>query len=124
MSQLLPIEIAYQLLEESKKALPFTQIWEHVKTVLSIPEAQEKQKKVKLYSTMMLDPRFSSLKDNIWDLANRVKYEDKHVDTDELIIDDEEEEEEIDESEMVDEEEQIESEYEPEIDEDDDDGLE
>lgn len=88
MAQVSTIDTAYSILEKSKKALPFDKLWEKVLLNTSIDEKQVKSKKVKLYSAMMLDPRFASLKDNTWDLTEHVSYEQKHIDTSELELSD------------------------------------
>ena len=46
----------------------------------------------------MLDNRFASLNNNKWDLRNRRKYDEVHVDTSDIEIDDEDSDELIDDS--------------------------
>lgn len=88
MAQVSTIDTAYSILEKSQKAMPFEALWNEVLLSASIDEKQAKSKKVKLYSAMMLDPRFASLKDNTWDLTEHVSYEQKHIDTSEIELDD------------------------------------
>lgn len=99
MAQISAIDAAYNVLAQQHNAMAFEQLWNQVLSVLSIDEKLAKSKKVKLYSAMMLDPRFTSLKDNTWDLAERVKYEQKHIDTSEIELDDDDEE--IEDEELV-----------------------
>ena len=63
-----------------------------------IPEEKLKRKKSQFYSELMLDNRFASLDNNKWDLRNRRKYDEVHVNTSEIEIDDEENDELLDDS--------------------------
>ena len=96
MSQHTPIDTAYAVLSASNNPLSFEQIWQDVLAQKPMDEKLAKKKKPKLYSAMMLDPRFTSLKDNTWDLAERVKFEQRTIDTSEIELDDDEELEEED----------------------------
>ena len=96
MSQHTPIDTAYAVLSASNNALSFEQIWQDVLAENPMDEKLARTKKPKLYSAMMLDPRFTSLKDNTWDLAERVKFEQRTIDTSEIELDDDEELEEED----------------------------
>ena len=96
MSQHTPIDTAYAVLSASNNPLSFEQIWQDVLAENPMDEKLARTKKPKLYSAMMLDPRFTSLKDNTWDLAERVKFEQRTIDTSEIELDDDEELEEED----------------------------
>ncbi len=96
MSQHTPIDTAYAVLTASSNPLSFEQIWQDVLAENPMDEKLARTKKPKLYSAMMLDPRFTSLKDNTWDLAERVKFEQRTIDTSEIELDDDEELEEED----------------------------
>ena len=92
MSQINAIDLAYHILEENNGPQSFLSLWNNIVEQLGYDEKIAKSKKVKLYSAMMLDPRFVSLKENMWDVAERVKFEQKHIDTSESELDDEDEE--------------------------------
>ena len=96
MSQHTPIDTAYAVLSASNNPLSFEQIWQDVLAENPMDEKLARTKKPKLYSAMMLDPRFTSLKDNTWDLAERVKFEQRTIDTSEIELDDDDELEEED----------------------------
>ena len=96
MSQHTPIDTAYAVLSASNNPLSFEQIWQDVLAENPMDEKLARTKKPKLYSAMMLDPRFTSLKENTWDLAARVKFEQRTIDTSEIELDDDEELEEED----------------------------
>ncbi len=65
---------------------------------MDIPEEKRKRKKSQLYSELMLSPRFASLENNKWDLRNRRKFEEVHINTSEIELDDDESDEPVDNS--------------------------
>jgi DNA-directed RNA polymerase subunit delta len=80
-------DVAYECLSKRKKEIDFSRLWEEVARKMEIPEEKRKRKKSQLYSELMLDPRFASLDNNKWDLRNRRKYEEVHIDTSEIALD-------------------------------------
>lgn len=92
MSQHSTIDTAYAILNESHSPLTFDALWSKIVAENPMDEKVARSKKPKLYSAMMLDPRFTSLKQNTWDLAERVKFEQRTIDTSEIELDDDEEE--------------------------------
>ena len=92
MTQHSTIDTAYAILSNAHAPLSFETLWQSVLSEFPMDEKLARSKKPKLYSAMMLDPRFTSLKDNTWDLAERVKFEQRTIDTSEIELDDDEEE--------------------------------
>ncbi len=83
-------DVAYDLLSKKKRAVPFTKLWDDVCKVYGADDDLI----VQFYSDMIMDSRFVSLKDNKWDLAQRRKFDESHIDISELELDDEDEEQE------------------------------
>ncbi len=52
----------------------------------------KRKKESQFYSELMLDTRFASLDNNKWDLRNRRKFDEVHVDTSDIELDDDDEE--------------------------------
>lgn len=96
MTQHSTIDTAYAILSNASAPLSFETLWQSVLSEFPMDDKLARSKKPKLYSAMMLDPRFTSLKDNTWDLAERVKFEQRTIDTSEIELDDDEEMEEED----------------------------
>lgn len=84
-------DVAYDLMKKKKKEIPFNKIWEDVSKVMGLNETQTMNKIAPFYSALMLDPRFTLLPDNKWDLRERHTYSETHIDTSSLVIDDEDE---------------------------------
>ena len=84
-------DLAYELMKKKKKEIPFNKIWDDVSKVMGLNETQAMNKIASFYSSLMLDPRFTLLPDNKWDLRERHTYNETHIDTSSLVIDDEDE---------------------------------
>lgn len=82
-------DVAYQCLSKRKKEVEFLKLWADVSKEMNIPEERLKKKKSQFYSELMLDSRFASLEGNKWDLRNRRKFDEVHVDTSDIAVDDE-----------------------------------
>jgi DNA-directed RNA polymerase subunit delta len=91
-------DVAYNCLSKRKREIEFAKLWTEVSKTMKIPEEKLKRKKSQFYSELMLDNRFASLENNKWDLRNRRKFDEVHVNTSEIEIDDEENDELLDDS--------------------------
>ena len=69
-------DIAYDILSGKKRAIQFQKLWEEVskKTGASNDIIAD------FYSDLTLDSRFVQLKDNKWDLVERRKFSEAHID--------------------------------------------
>lgn len=85
-------DVAYDFLLKRKKEVTFLKLWEAVCKAISIPEEKQRKKKSQFYSEIMLDNRFASLEGNKWDLRNRRKFDEVHMDTSDIELDDDDEE--------------------------------
>jgi DNA-directed RNA polymerase subunit delta len=81
-------DVAYNYLAKRKKEVDFVKLWDNVCKTLDIPENKQRKKKSQFYSDLMMDSRFASLEGNKWDLRHRRKYDEVHVNTDALSLDD------------------------------------
>ncbi len=91
-------DVAFQCLSKRKKEIDFLKLWADVSKQMNIPEEKLRKKKSQFYSELMLDSRFASLEGNKWDLRNRRKFDEVHIDTSEIAMDDEEIEDTLDKS--------------------------
>ena len=85
-------DIAYDILSRKKRAVQFNKLWEEVSKLYGASNDRVAQ----FYSDMTLDSRFASLKDNKWDLIERRKFNESHVDISAIELDSDEETEEED----------------------------
>lgn len=83
-------DIAYDILSGKKRPVLFGKLWEEVSSTYGASN----DKIAQFYSDLTLDSRFVSLKDNKWDLVERRKFEESHIDLSEIELDDDDEQEE------------------------------
>lgn len=69
-------DIAYEILSGKKRAIQFTKLWEDVCKQTHVSNDMIAQ----FYSDLTLDPRFAQLKENKWDLVERRKFSEAHID--------------------------------------------
>ena len=69
-------DIAYDILSGKKRAIQFTKLWEDV-----VKQSKANNDMIaQFYSDLTLDPRFAQLKENKWDLVERRKFSEAHID--------------------------------------------
>lgn len=84
-------EVAYTILTKKKNAMAFSKLYEQVASKLAFDEPRRKAKISQFYTDLSLDKRFTALKENKWQLASRIRFEERYVNVDELLLEDEEE---------------------------------
>ncbi len=82
-------EIAFQFMIELNGPISFVELWQQVKETSGFTESQAANKIGPFYSAIMLDKRFVSLPDNIWDLRKRHTYYESHIDLSSLEVSEE-----------------------------------
>ena len=82
-------DIAYDVISKKKRAVQFSKLWEEVSRLYGVSN----DKVAQFYSDLTFDSRFVSLKDNKWDLVERRKYNESHVDLSKIELDEDEPEE-------------------------------
>ncbi len=90
-------DIAYDVISKKKRAIVFPKLWEEVSKIYGASN----DKIAQFYSDLTLDSRFASLKDNKWDLIERRKFAESHVDLSEIELEDDEPEETEDEDDII-----------------------
>ena len=82
-------DIAYDVLSKKKRAVQFQKLWEEVAKIYGAAANKIGQ----FYSDLTIDTRFVSLKENKWDLSERRKFEESHVNISEIELEEDELEE-------------------------------
>jgi DNA-directed RNA polymerase subunit delta len=92
MGQQPMIDIAYDVLNNSKAAVVFIELFNNVSEIKGLTQAQKEDKIAQFYTDLSLDGRFVIMEDNKWDLKSRHRLEEvKKVSAEELIDDEEDE---------------------------------
>ncbi len=82
-------DIAHDVMSKKKRSIPFVKLWAEVSKISGRGDDSIAQ----FYSDLSLDPRFVNLKDNKWDLKERRKYEESHIDLSEIELTDDDNDE-------------------------------
>lgn len=77
-------DVAYDIMSKKKRSVQFAKLWAEVSRATGMTN----DKVAEFYSDLMLDGRFAALKDNKWDLKERRKFSESHVDIKKYDIDD------------------------------------
>ena len=89
-------DVAFDLLGKKKKEVSFAKLWDEVSQTMGFSVSQAENKIANFYSDMMLDKRFVSLPENMWDLRQRHKFEEVHIELDSIVLEDDDENEDMD----------------------------
>lgn len=93
------VDVAFDLMSKKKKAMDFYKLWQEVSEVKGFDEEQINEKESLFYTNITLDGRFITVGENKWDLRSRHKFEEVHIDMNDIYADEEAEEEEPEEEE-------------------------
>ena len=85
------VDVAYQILSDSKKAMKFAELWRTVCKKMNFEEANEVSKMSQFFTNLSLDNRFALI-DNTWDIRARHKFEEVVIDASPIDIEEDEEE--------------------------------
>lgn len=90
-------DIAYDILKRKKRAVQFIKMWDEVAKTSGYGNDHVAQ----FYSDLTFDPRFVCLKDNKWDLVERRKFDESHIDISKIELEDDEPEESDEDNEII-----------------------
>ncbi|HAN58294.1 MAG: DNA-directed RNA polymerase subunit delta [Intestinibaculum porci] len=95
-SQTSMVDVAYDIMEGLKAPIDFYELWEQVAEKKNFTAEERDENESVFYTNITLDGRMITVGENRWDLRERHKFEDVHIDMNDVYSDDEEEEEETD----------------------------
>ena len=84
-------DVAYDVMSKKKRSIAFGKLWEEVLNRANV--ADEDEAIAQFYTDLTLDGRFTSLKDNKWDLKERYTFEETYVNLTDLDTEEDDEEE-------------------------------
>lgn len=92
------LDYAYDYVSQSKEQVSFKDLWAYVCKEAGLDEETALKKVSSFYTNLMLDGRFVTLGENMWDLRSRHTFDKVHIDMKDVYSDvesiDEDEEEE------------------------------
>ena len=90
-------DVAYEVMSKKKRAIAFKKLWMEVIEKLELDPEKATDRIAQFYTDMTLDGRFTSLKENKWDLKERHTFDEVYVEFNNLDDDEDEEDEYYDE---------------------------
>ena len=98
MMYLSMVDIAYDLMTKKKKEVDFAKLYQEVSEIKGLSPEEAEERISIFYTDITLDGRFITLGENRWDLRERHKFENVHIDMNDIYADlEDEDEEEIEE---------------------------
>lgn len=91
------IETAYDIIKERNDKISFQELCQEVCKRLGMTEEELGAKAGAFYTSLTLDGRLITLGNNVWDLRNRYKFEQVHIDMNDVYTEEPEDSEEGDE---------------------------
>ena len=95
VSEVKGFDVAYELMSKKKKAVNFYKLWQEVSEVKGFDEEEKDEKESLFYTNITLDGRFITIGENNWDLRSRHKFDEVHIDMNDIYTDEDEESEEV-----------------------------
>lgn len=75
------VDLAYDVVSENTKPVPFGDVWKEVIKRAGLEEATANNGIAEFYTGLTFDGRFVKKEGNCWDLKSRYTYKDYHIDT-------------------------------------------
>lgn len=90
------VDVAFALMSKKKKAMDFYKLWKEVNEVKGYTPEQCEDKESLFYTNITLDGRFITVGENQWDLRSRHKFDEVHIDMNDIYADEEVVDDEVD----------------------------
>ena len=81
------LDHAFDLVSKSKEPISFQDIWAYVTKESGLSEEEANAKVSRFYTNLLLDGRFVTLGDNLWDLRSRHTFDKVHIDMQDVYSD-------------------------------------
>lgn len=108
MTQMSMLDVAFELMKKKKKEVDFSKLFKEVSEIKGFTEEEADRNESIFYTNITMDGRFITLGENRWDLRERHKFENVHIDMNDIYAEyqDENDEEDADLEELEEEEEE------------------
>ena len=83
------VNIAFEILTKAEGALSFYDIWQEVAKLKEFDDEQKDDNESLFYTNMIMDGRMITVGENKWDLRTRHKFEEVHIDMNDIYTDEE-----------------------------------
>lgn len=86
------VSVAYEVMLQVEGAIEFGKLWEKVCEELGFDEVEASKKISSFYTQLTLDGRFVREVENTWNLRSRLKFENVHIDMNDIYLAEDDEE--------------------------------
>ena len=83
------VDVAFDLMTKKKKPVDFYKLWQEVSEIKGFDEERKGENESLFYTNITLDGRFITVGENRWDLRSRHKFDEVHIDMNDIYADDE-----------------------------------
>lgn len=84
------VDVAYDLMTKKKKPVDFYKLLQEVSEIKGFDQNDQEENESLFYTNITLDGRFITVGENRWDLRSRHKFDEVHIDMNDIYADDEE----------------------------------
>ncbi len=92
LNQMSMLDVAYELMTKKRKAVDFYKLWKEVSEIKGYNQEECEEKQSLFYTNITLDGRFITVGQNQWDLRKRHKFENVHIDMNDIYSNEESDE--------------------------------
>ena len=85
------VDVAFDLMKKKKKPVDFYKLWQEVSEIKGFNAEEKEENESLFYTNITLDGRLITVGENRWDLRSRHKFDEVHIDMNDIYADDEEE---------------------------------
>ena len=86
------VDVAFDLMKKKKRPVDFYKLWKEVSEIKGFTKKDQDNNESLFYTNITLDGRFITVGENRWDLRSRHKFEEVHIDMNDIYNEEEEEE--------------------------------
>ena len=85
------VNVAYDIIGSIDHSIEFKELWEQVAERKNFTEEEKEDNQSLFYTNLILDGRMITVGENRWDLRSRHKFEEVHIDMNDIYAEEEEE---------------------------------
>lgn len=82
------VDVAFDLMKKKKKPVDFYKLWQEVSEIKGFSEEEKNDNESLFYTNITLDGRLITVGENCWDLRSRHRFEEVHIDMNDIYSDD------------------------------------
>ena len=87
------VDVAFDLMTKKKKPVDFYKLWQEVSEIKGFNQEDKDENESLFYTNITLDGRFITVGENRWDLRSRHKFDEVHIDMNDIYSEEDKESE-------------------------------